>query len=271
MKIVTTVLAFIWFLGWGFWFLYERGHIDISSEKNASSEKEQILDTIPTMPVPDHAISFLLNHPPKDSIDDIIDSLMRTRSPEETIQVISYYSEKEPYTGMNGNLGIQRSINLMQNASKKYAARTLQPIGLLYKEDTDTTGISHYFQVEKVAKSTAIRIFNDQRILIFFPFASNNERTPAKITQVLDSLTSIWNTEKNHLIVTGYTDNTANPTTNYNLGLARAKSIQEYIVGYNFPEERITTLSRGEEDPISVNSTSDGRYLNRRVEILVDK
>lgn len=271
MKILTTVLAFIWFLGWGFWFLYERGHIDLSSNHSIGPEIEHKEDTANVLPIQLEEMSFLLSHPPMDSIDIILDSLMANRQPGEVIQVISYYDEKETYTGMNGNLGIQRSINLMENARQKYAGQMLQPIGLLYKENTDTTGISQYYLVEKVSRSTPIRIINERRVLIFFPFASVNESAPSKITQALDSLTNIWNTEKKHLIITGYTDNTANTTTNYNLGLARAKSIQEHIVGYGLPEERITTLSRGEEDPISINTTTDGRYLNRRVEILVDK
>src|SRR5690606_227882 len=216
-------------------------------------------------------LSFLEQHPPVQDVDRIIDSLMDLRKPDQVILVTSYYDESEPYAGMNANKGIQRSINLMKNASERYPSRSLQPVGLLFKEDQDTTGISHFFQIDLVTQNTPIKIINDRRILIFFPYASHNEMTPSKITHTIDSLTSIWNTEKKQLIVTGYTDNTANPTTNYNLGLARAKSIQERIVGNGYPEERITTLSRGDEEPISLNSTAYGRYLNRRVEILVDK
>lgn len=270
MKLLITILAFIWFLGWGFWFLYERGHIDLSATNTEAVIEEQ-KDTFQINEDPEPPTTFFQQHPPTQDIDYLIDSLMEIRGPDETIQVISYYDEREPYTGMNGNKGIQRSINLLKNASTKYASRVLQPIGLLFKEANDTTGISQYYQIVKTPRNTPIKIINDRRILIFFPFASDNERASSKITHTLDSLTNIWNTEKKQLIVTGYTDNTANPTTNYNLGLARAKSIQERIVGNGYPEDRITTLSRGEEEPISVNTTANGRYLNRRVEILVDK
>jgi len=272
MKVLTTILALIWFLGWGFWFLYERNHIHISSNEAKSNQNiEQKEDTMAVERSLPEKPSFLLNHPPKDSIDVIIDSLMRTRQAGETIQVISYYAEEEPYSGTNGNLGIQRSINLLQNASKRYASRVLQPIGLKLKEITDTTGISEFYQVDKINKRVPIRNLNDRRVLVFFPYASDNEKDSAKITSVIDSLTTVWNKGKNHLIITGYTDNSADETINYNLGLERAKAIQDRIVANGFPEEKITTLSRGEEDPISVNTTYDGRYLNRRVEILVDK
>src|SRR5690606_28996383 len=197
--------------------------------------------------------------------------LMEVRKPHEVIQVVSYYDQAEPYTGQNENIGIQRSINLIENARKKHSGKTLQAMGLIYSEGVDTTGISRFYQVDKMDASLPIRIINDQRVLIFFPFASGNESAFSKITGTLDSLTNIWKNEQKQLIITGYTDNSANTTTNYNLGLARAQSIQEYIVTNGFPEDRITTLSRGEADPISPNTTAEGRYLNRRVEILVDK
>lgn len=271
MKILTTLLAFIWFLGWGFWFLNERGHIDLSSGALTDPVKDVQVDSIVSGIEKSDPPSFLTQHPPRSHIDFIIDSLMTIRQDNETIQVISYYDETEPYSGMNENIGIQRSINLIERARKKYAGRVLQPVGLIFREGTDTTGISHYYQVDKIDKTAPLRIINERRVLIFFPFASGNESAFSKITGTLDSLTNIWKTERKHLIITGYTDNSANTTTNYNLGLARAKSIQEYIVANGFPEERVTTLSRGEEDPISINTTVEGRFLNRRVEILVDK
>ena len=272
MKVLTTVLALIWFLGWGFWFLYERDHIYIpTAETKNHRDRELNEDAVVADLPPLEEPSFLLDHPPKDSIDVIIDSLMANRQTGETIQVISYYAEEEPYTGSNGNLGIQRSINLLQNAGKRYASRVLQPIGLKLKESMDTTGVSRFYQVGKTHKMIPIKNVNDRRVLVFFPFASDKEKASAEISSVIDSLTNIWSAEKNHLIITGYTDNSADETINYNLGLERAKSIQDRIVSNGFPEARITTLSRGEKDPISTNTTYDGRYLNRRVEILVDK
>lgn len=272
MKVLTTVLALIWFFGWGLWFLYERDHIYIPTTKTKNHLDEELMaDTVAIQMAPPAKSSFLLDHPPKDSIDIIIDSLMSNRQTGETIQVISYYAEEEPYTGSNGNLGIQRSINLLQNASIRYASRVLQPIGLKLKESMDTTGVSTYYQVAKTHKMLPVKYVNDRRVLVFFPYASEKEKPSAKISSLIDSLSSIWNAEKSHLIITGYTDNSADETINYNLGLERAKSIQDHIVSNGFPEERITTLSRGEKDPISINTTYDGRYLNRRVEILVDK
>lgn len=271
MKVLTVLLAFIWFLGWGFWFLYERGHIELSSIQSKTPVVEQKEDTIAIVPAQMPKLSFLVNHVPSaDSIDQIIDSLMKLRQPGETIQVISYYTDEEAYSGNNENRGVQRSINLIHNARKRYAGRVLQPIGLKLKENIDTTGLNNYFKVDKVEKMAPLRVLNDQRILVFGLKSSENGSVFSKISNPLDSLTNIWQQEKKRLIITGYTDNTSDETDSYNLGFERAKSIQEYLVASGFPEDRITTLSRGDKDPISINNTYDGRYLNRRVEILVD-
>src|SRR5699024_4750275 len=209
----------------------------------------------------------LTKHPPPDSISLIIDSLMQSRKENETIQVISYYSDRESYNGKEENLGIERALNAMSESAQKYSSQILQPIGLLLKGDPDTTGLSTYVKIEKSNRQKPIRIFEDNRVIIFFPYASSNEMAASEITRVIDSLSSIWETEKFSLLVSGHTDNDASETTNYNLGLDRAQSIQERIVQSGFPPEKITTLSRGEKEPISPNLTTYGRYLNRRVEI----
>lgn len=216
---------------------------------------------------PDALTFSLARHPSSDSARIIIDSLMEVRQDHEIIQVISYYAETESYSGNEENLGIERAMNIMSESAKQYSDQNLQPVGLLFKGDSDTTGISTYVKIEKTDRRKPIRILEDNRVLIFFPYASSNEMAVSEITGVIDSLSSIWKTEKCNLLVSGHTDNDASETTNYNLGLNRAQSVQEKIVQSGFPPEKITTLSRGEKEPISTNLTPYGRYLNRRVEI----
>lgn len=271
MKLLTGILAIIWFLGWGFWFLFERGHLEFSTTTTEEIISESEADTVMQWAEEEMQHSFLQDYPPKDSVDVIIDSLMAQRGPGETVHVTSYYSEKEPYSGNLGNLGIERSVRLIENARKRYAGRILQPIGLVLKTGEDTTGVSQFYSVEKIDKNSPIKILDTRRVLLFFPFSPDNDLNNSKISQALDSLSSIWRLYGNRLFITGYTDNTANETMNYNLGLEKAKSIQEKIVANGFPAEKITTLSRGEKEPISINTTNDGRYLNRRVEIILDK
>jgi outer membrane protein OmpA-like peptidoglycan-associated protein len=68
----------------------------------------------------------------------------------------------------------------------------------------------------------------------------------------------------------GYTDSVG--TKKYNLGLSkrRAAATKKYFVKEaGVAAKRISTVGYGESNPIASNKTSEGRAMNRRVEILI--
>ena len=78
------------------------------------------------------------------------------------------------------------------------------------------------------------------------------------------------------ITVVGHTDNVrlqkSNPlSSNQRLSEARAKTIASLLVQAGVPGERIHFEGRAETDPAADNSTREGRALNRRVEVLVEK
>lgn len=78
------------------------------------------------------------------------------------------------------------------------------------------------------------------------------------------------------ITVVGHTDNVrlqkSNPlSSNQRLSEARAKTIASLLVQAGVPRERIHFEGRAETDPAADNSTREGRALNRRVEVLVEK
>ena len=81
--------------------------------------------------------------------------------------------------------------------------------------------------------------------------------------------------EGHGIIVEGHTDTVpmspgAIFATNWSLSAARASAVVEYLVtNYEIPPEAIAPIGRGEYFPIATNETSEGRALNRRVEIKV--
>ncbi|RVD20925.1 type VI secretion system protein TssL, long form [Mesorhizobium sp. M4B.F.Ca.ET.017.02.2.1] len=79
-----------------------------------------------------------------------------------------------------------------------------------------------------------------------------------------------------NITVVGHTDNVrlqrSNPlSTNQRLSEARAETIADLLVRAGVPQERIHSEGRAETDPVADNSTREGRALNRRVEVLVEK
>jgi outer membrane protein OmpA-like peptidoglycan-associated protein len=67
--------------------------------------------------------------------------------------------------------------------------------------------------------------------------------------------------------VTGFTDDIGSDAFNLQLGLARAQSVQTYLVSRGIAMERIQIRSGGKSNPVGSNETEEGRARNRRVEI----
>jgi outer membrane protein OmpA-like peptidoglycan-associated protein len=72
------------------------------------------------------------------------------------------------------------------------------------------------------------------------------------------------------LQVEGYTDSTGTPEVNQKLSDARADAVRSYLVSQGVSRDNIAAQGYGEEDPVASNETSDGRRLNRRVQLVVN-
>jgi type VI secretion system protein ImpK len=79
-----------------------------------------------------------------------------------------------------------------------------------------------------------------------------------------------------NITVVGHTDSqpvqSSNPLgTNQKLSEARAETIMDLLVKAGVPEDRIKSEGRAAIEPIADNGTREGRALNRRVEVLIEK
>jgi type VI secretion system protein ImpK len=76
-----------------------------------------------------------------------------------------------------------------------------------------------------------------------------------------------------HVTVTGHSDSQPIRTTEFpnNLVLSekRAAFVADVLKSRNVPAERITSIGKGDTQPLADNATAEGRSRNRRVEILV--
>ena len=104
---------------------------------------------------------------------------------------------------------------------------------------------------------------------IFFDFDSAvlGPQYHAELDQVGEYLKSHDNS---YVVLAGFTDSVG--SEEYNLGLSRrrAESVGTYLMNSaNIPEDRIVMDWFGKLNPIADNGTTDGRRMNRRVEIAV--
>lgn len=69
--------------------------------------------------------------------------------------------------------------------------------------------------------------------------------------------------------VIGHTDNDGDATYNQALSERRANSVADVLQAGGVGFARITTVGRGEDQPVASNLTDEGKAQNRRVEIVV--
>lgn len=68
----------------------------------------------------------------------------------------------------------------------------------------------------------------------------------------------------------GYTDNSGTEAHNQRLSEKRAEAVKQYLIKEaGVDQSQISTVGRGESNPVANNKTAEGRFENRRVEILI--
>lgn len=101
-------------------------------------------------------------------------------------------------------------------------------------------------------------------------FATNSSDISSNFYAVLDSVAIVLNEfEKTYVDVVGHTDSTGPADFNQALSVRRAQSVADYLMSREVIPERLVVTGRGASQPIATNDTSEGRTLNRRVEIVL--
>ena len=82
-----------------------------------------------------------------------------------------------------------------------------------------------------------------------------------------EALSKMQGTDIEMVIATGHTDSIGTAKYNQRLSERRANAIKEYLVSKGIPASKITTIGKGESQPVATNKTAEGRQKNRRVDI----
>ena len=71
--------------------------------------------------------------------------------------------------------------------------------------------------------------------------------------------------------VAGHTDSVGTDDYNMGLSLRRAESVRVYLVDKGIAADRLSVRGYGESQPVADNATDEGRFMNRRVELIPQK
>jgi outer membrane protein OmpA-like peptidoglycan-associated protein len=119
-------------------------------------------------------------------------------------------------------------------------------------------------KIERVGEGIKIT-FNSG---ILFTTASSDLQSAAKDN--IASLAKILNKYPDtNVIIEGDTDSDGSEEYNLKLSERRAQSVADYTKSAGVDAARITTVGKGETNPVASNDTAEGKAQNRRVEIAI--
>ena len=82
-----------------------------------------------------------------------------------------------------------------------------------------------------------------------------------------EALAKIRGVDLEMVIATGHTDSIGTERYNQRLSERRAQAVKDYLVSKGIPASKVTTIGKGESQPVATNKTKEGRQKNRRVDI----
>ncbi len=150
----------------------------------------------------------------------------------------------------------QASFAALQRELKEYAAKH---------------GFAKSVNVTIEQRGLAIRVLTDSLL-----FSSGSAALESQGQPLLTEIAALLNVDHVHPIaVEGNTDNV--PITggafpsNWELSTARASSVVRFLIVKGVDPQRLSAVGYADQHPIATNSTSAGRALNRRVEIVLQR
>lgn len=88
-----------------------------------------------------------------------------------------------------------------------------------------------------------------------------------KLDEVAKALMDLGNGQT--IVVEGHTDSEGADEPNMTLSRARAQAVRDHLVSRGVPQDRISSVGKGEGTPVADNTSAEGRANNRRVEIVI--
>jgi chemotaxis protein MotB len=127
-------------------------------------------------------------------------------------------------------------------------------------------GVERIISIHKLEKGINLRLLARH----FFDEGSTKMKPQA--TKAFDSIAKIVKDLGRPITIEGHTDSlpSGGALTNWEISALRATEAVRYLIRrHNFPATRISAAGYADQRPIAHNGTSEGRQLNRRIEIQI--
>jgi outer membrane protein OmpA-like peptidoglycan-associated protein len=103
-------------------------------------------------------------------------------------------------------------------------------------------------------------------------FATGQSTVLPGATTQLDKVAAALKTmAEQHFTVEGHTDSMGTDAVNQELSKKRAEAVRDYLIVHGVSKDAISAVGMGPSKAIADNKTVEGRAMNRRVEIIIEK
>lgn len=224
--------------------------------------------------------------PVNDSINKGIDQLKAyfDQNQNQKLAITGYALRSEKNTSAYPNLGIARANDVKNYfVSKGFKADRFETFGEIrdvWKISKDTVLGPVAFKINQTealadAKTedwNALKTkINANPLILYFNTNQTEIELSAeerqKIADLSNYLDHVANAKINSV---GHTDNVGDRAINVKLGQNRANFAKDYLAKNGIAANRIVTSSKGPDEPIADNKTTDGKAKNRRTVITLN-
>jgi outer membrane protein OmpA-like peptidoglycan-associated protein len=119
-------------------------------------------------------------------------------------------------------------------------------------------------KIERIGEG--IKITFDSGILFDINSSSLRPEAQMNLTELAQILKKY---DKTNILIEGHTDATGPEEYNLQLSINRAQSVANHLNAQQVNPTRFNIMGYGETQPIATNETTDGRQMNRRVDIAI--
>lgn len=140
-----------------------------------------------------------------------------------------------------------------------------------------TLGVAYHFAAEEVIPPapapvpTTVAPMHKEQQWTFHggSFASGSSQLTPELQQALQPVIQrLREYPQSTVIIKAHTDSIGSSESNQRLSEARAKAVQEYMMGQGVAAAQMSAVGYGESQPVTDNRTEGDRYQNRRVDLL---
>ena len=149
---------------------------------------------------------------------------------------------------------------------KSFIDQTLTPF-VAQNNNIDLKLIAEHFQLSLDELNTLMA--SSYPITFYFDFDKSVIKKEEE--EKLNYLLNLVKTFEGSIRIEGHTDSKGRDAYNLKLSAKRTQKVYGYLVNYGISKDAITRVNFGESMPVADNDTKEGRALNRRVVVILNK